>query len=183
METTLELPIKRACEEIGSDSGSGLEASKKAKADTESGEYSSFRTFDEFCDHYGDSLEDPLTKWRESLHILKNKCKIDEIKLYLISKGQEDAAKKIQSFQDDLACSIKSNPEFTNKGWILRPNPGPYDNYQRLYVGDFYDIEEMTGDYYCFFSTYSADLAFLELFKELQSSIRTPIIAPWYKRD
>ncbi|XP_078161404.1 uncharacterized protein LOC144556814 isoform X2 [Carex rostrata] len=181
MATTLELPIKRACEEIGS--YSGLEASKKAKADTQSPEYSSFRTFGAFCNHYGDSLEDPLTAWTEYLEKLNEECKIEEIKLYLISKGQEDAAKKIQSFEDDLACSIESSPEFRNKGWILRTTPGPYNNYQRLYVGDvFYGNEDIPGDYCIFYNKYSADLAFLELFKELQSSIKWDTSASELKR-
>ncbi|XP_078161158.1 uncharacterized protein LOC144556638 isoform X2 [Carex rostrata] len=174
MATTLELPIKRACEEIGS--YLGLEASKKAKADTQSPEYSSFRTFDAFFDRYGNSLEDPWTAWTESLEKLNEECKIEEIKLYLISEGQEDATKMIQSFEDDLACSIESSPEFRNKGWILRTTPGPYDNYQRLYVGDVsYGNDDIPGYYSIFYNKHSADLAFQELFKELQSSIKWDI--------
>ena len=87
MATTLELPIKRACEEIGSDSVSvsSLEASKKAKADTQSGDYSDFcYSFDEFLSRYGDSLEHPLQEWKENLEKLNETCKIQEIKLYLV---------------------------------------------------------------------------------------------------
>ncbi|XP_078171813.1 uncharacterized protein LOC144565831 isoform X2 [Carex rostrata] len=89
----------------------------------------------------------------------------------------------IQSFEDDLACSIESSPEFRNKGWILRTTPGPYDNYQRLYVGDvFYGNDDITGYYSIFYPTYSTDLAFQDLFKELQSSIKWDISAPELKR-
>jgi hypothetical protein len=85
MSTTLELPTKRESEEIGS--GSGLEASKKPKADSQSqsADYWDVFSFHEFLIRYGDSSLNPWNEWEENLIKWNDKCKIREIQIYLVS--------------------------------------------------------------------------------------------------
>ncbi|XP_078168956.1 uncharacterized protein LOC144563364 isoform X2 [Carex rostrata] len=66
----------------------------------------------------------------------------------------------------------KEIDDFDEKGWILRRNPGPYNDYERLYVGNIIFCDgELIGEYYNLFLSYDADLALRKCYKLLRSSI------------
>lgn len=114
MATTPELPTKRAVEVVAS--GSGLEASKKAKLGT-GGDYSEFHSFDEFFDRYGDSFQNARHEWRRHLCQLQRECQIREVQLYLVSSFSPHSFLPVSlllvnSQSPDaylLVCSAKSN--------------------------------------------------------------------------